>query len=223
MNNYKPIGVILADPHPLFRKGVGDFLKEQQEVSLKILYDCSSGADLLRYCQSGQGEIVVMDLNLKKVDGFSVLEAWSSRKLGQNILVLSSYNDPKLVQKALRLGASGYLLKSCKPQELLEAISHVIKGEQFLGPQIHPQVQGESARKSQGLNDGFARKYRLTKRETEILQLIAEALSNKEIANQLYISDQTVGVHRKNIMRKLGVNNIAELMRVAIYYKLDYH
>ena len=162
-----------------------------------------------------------MDLNLEQQDGFSVLEARTRRKLAQQVIVLSAYNDPKFVQKSIRLGAAGYMLKKCPPNQLLEGMRCVLNGEQYIGEGVRVQNGAGIYPSKQGLHDGFAKKHRLTKRETEVLQLIAAALSNKEIAEQLFISDQTVGVHRKNIMRKLGVNNIAELMRAAIYHQFD--
>jgi len=137
------------------------------------------------------------------------------------ILALTMYDEAKLVKSAFKAGVDGYILKNSDPYELLRAIEEVLKGKTYIG--IGVQLVGARANgttfmadKEKGkFEDKFIQKYNLTKREIEILKLISQAFSNKEIASELFISDQTVSVHRKNIMRKLNVSNIAGLIKIA--------
>jgi DNA-binding NarL/FixJ family response regulator len=138
------------------------------------------------------------------------------------VLVMTMFDDPRMVKAAFKAGADGYMLKSGTQAELFRAIETVMEGHTYLSSGVamdkpHSNSQDTS---SGFLDKQFAGKYGLTRREIEIMQHIGQALSNKEIAEQLFISDQTVSVHRKNIMRKLRVNSTASLIKIAFEHHL---
>ncbi|MCB0707692.1 MAG: response regulator transcription factor [Saprospiraceae bacterium] len=212
--------IVLADPHPFFRMGVCQYLENALPVPMEVRFQTNSGKVLLNHLHPEEDSLVVMELNLAEKDGFQVLETIQKRRLPVKCLILSSYADPKIIKRAYQAGAGGYLLKRSDPTALPEAIEVVLRGEIFMGEGVQLNQSKGSDRFEKSFEDGFAQKYLLTRREIEVLRLISDALSSKEIARKLYISDQTVGVHRKNIMRKLGVNNVAELMRTAFDHSL---
>jgi DNA-binding NarL/FixJ family response regulator len=132
------------------------------------------------------------------------------------LLVLTSYDDARLVKATFKAGADGYMLKSSGKEELYRAIDDIMHGQTYVGRGVVLADQRPGASSSGALLENrFARRFGLTRREMEIMQYIGQAMNNKDIAGKLFISDQTVSVHRKNIMRKLGVNNTASLIKIA--------
>ncbi|MBK8426062.1 MAG: response regulator transcription factor, partial [Lewinellaceae bacterium] len=155
-------------------------------------------------------------------DSLKMLPSMKKGSVQTRVLVMTMFDDPRLVKAAFKAGADGYMLKSGSQAELLQAIEQVIEGHTFLGKGVALDIlYNRSHNGNDGLPDKqFAGKYGLTRREIEIMQHIGQALSNKEIADQLFISDQTVSVHRKNIMRKLRVNSTASLIKIAFEHHL---
>jgi len=216
----KVIKTVIADDQPLFIAGLRSIFTEKSS-EIDILSCHSDGKDLLKDQSLNRADLLILDLNLSGSDGLSVIKALRARPESPAILVFSRYNDANIVKTAFRNGTDGYLLKKECPDALFGAIKSVLSGKTYVGAGV--QIKTQQARKSHPKSAGdqpsfeerFIRKYHLTKRELEVLNLITEALSNKEIARELYISDQTVSVHRKNIMRKLGVSNTAGLIKIA--------
>ncbi len=213
------LNTILVDDHQIFIEGLKSVL---QKSSLEVIATAADGNEALELIQFRQPEFLILDLNLPGKDGLEILSFIKYHRLPIKTLVLSMYADPKIVRSALKKGAKGYLLKDRDIHELKNAIEEIIKGNIYLGKGL-PSVSigNEKLRKRSPIySDPFTKKHYLTKREIEILNLIAQAMSNKEIARELFISDQTVGVHRKNIMRKLGVSNTAGLVKLAYDHSL---
>lgn len=214
----KQVSVVVADDHQLFVEGLISVLKRTRKLNLEVAGHAADGKSLMKILPQHLPDILLLDLNLPDEDGLDLIPEIRKRYKDVRIIVLTMYDDPKLVKTARKRGAQGYVLKSCDREELLQALACVSEGECYYAEEL-ASVNGRS-RSDVNLQervyvDKFVRKHHLTKRELEILQLIAQALSNKEIAGQLFISDQTVSVHRKNIMRKLGVSNTAGLVKVA--------
>ena len=211
---------VIADDHPIFRKGLCCHLAQLSQPAFNIVAETGNGRQALQACEEYEPELLVLDMNMPVLDGIGVLDALEEKATKPYTLVLSAYEHPKMIRAALDAGADGYLLKSAKLEDLHAAVKTLLKGETFIseGAQLN---KPRSRRAKNGLSekyaavDVFVKKYNLTKRELEILELITQALSNKEIGKTLYISDQTVSVHRKNIMRKLGVSNTAGLIKTA--------
>ena len=177
-----------------------------------------NGNQAIELLESQRPDLALLDLNLPGKDGLEILQYIFKKKLPTKTLVLTMYSDPKVVRKALKSGAAGYLLKDQDAGELTSAIREVMRGKTYLGKGLSEMVNSTKLMgrpSKETYQDTFPKIHYLTKREAEILNLIAQAMSNKEIAQELFISDQTVSVHRKNIMRKLGVSNTAGLVKIA--------
>jgi DNA-binding NarL/FixJ family response regulator len=197
------ISILLVDDHSLVRRGFRRMLEDENDFA--VVGEASDGDEAIRLARELQPQVIVMDCALPKTSGLiatrRILEA--SPKIA--ILMLSMHSEDTLVQQALEAGARGYMLKNAVDLELATAIRRVVKGELVLAPQL----ARPSALKGQRTSG-------LTVRELEILQHIVAGKSNKEIADQLDLSANTVSVHRANIMDRLGIHKTAELVVYAI-------
>lgn len=215
------IKTIIADDHPIFLQGLRTTLSQNRLLPIEIIGVYNNGNQVLETITKERIDLLVMDLNLGDLDGFELIKRLRSRHPDLGIQILSRYNETKMVKAALQAGANAYILKTGRPEELFQSIKSILNQTTFVG-------KGVEVNESRGLNgkglhsfeDKFVKKYYLTKREIQILRLITQAKSNKEIAKDLFISDQTVSVHRKNIMRKIGVSNTAGLIKTAYDYCL---
>lgn len=216
------IKTILADDHRIFTEGVRAILRKDPDIKFEIVGIVHNGMELIRLLKQRKADLIILDLNLPEKDGLEVISFVRSNRIDVKVLALSMYEEPKIIKSAFKAGVNGYILKSRGVDELFNAIETIFNGNNFLGEGV--SLNGSSIENGRGhkhrkkifdLEDRFVKKHSLTKRELEILQLITQALSNKQIAKELFISDQTVSVHRKNIMRKLGVCNTAGLIKVA--------
>lgn len=210
---------IIADDHPIFLKGLENLLTYNNSQSLEVLRSCESGRGVLQALNQWKCDLLILDLSLQDMDGLEVIKAVRDRSTDVVILVLSRFKDAKMVKSAIQTGADGYLLKTSKPEEIFVAIKNVMAGDTYIGSGIK-LTEDWQENGFRSFEEKFVKKYFLTKREIQILRLITEAKSNKQIAKELYISDQTVSVHRKNIMRKIGVSNTAGLIKLAYDYCL---
>lgn len=222
------VKTILADDHRIFVEGLKTVLKRSNRPHFEIVGVAYSGYDLLEMVTNMEADLLILDLRLPQKDGLDIIKSIRAKKIPIRILVLTSYESPRIVKSAISAGADGYILKNKQVTELFDAVECLIEGDSFLGDGISLSGANRSNRQkmtahqqlSPPFEDAYVKRYSLTKREMEILRLITQAMSNKEIARELFISDQTVSVHRKNIMRKLGVSNTAGLIRVAYDYAL---
>jgi DNA-binding NarL/FixJ family response regulator len=218
------IRTVIADDHPIFVEGLKQVLLSNFDFRFKITALATDGRSALHQLKHKKSEtdLLILDLNLPELDGFEVLEALGADRQHIRVLILSMYEDPKLIKEAFKVGVDGYLLKTQVVEELFVGIREIMEGNRYIGKGVMLYSSEEDGHTGASapphtdiFEDKFIRKYHLTKREMEILHLITRAKSNKEIGLQLFISDQTVSVHRKNIMRKLGVSNTAALIKVA--------
>jgi len=209
------IRVIIADDHVLFLDGLKRVLAESADFNFDIVGTATSGLEVIRLVKMNKPHIVFLDLNMPGKDGLAVLQEIKDWNKEIKVIVVTMYDKAKIVKSALKIGCKGYVLKMYGKHELFAAVESVLSGETFVGKGIEFTSQGIPKKQDVRFDDSFIRKHKLTKRELEILKLISQALSNKQIGKKLFISDQTVSVHRKNIMRKLGVSNTAGLIKVA--------
>jgi DNA-binding NarL/FixJ family response regulator len=215
------IKIIIADDHRIFTEGLRAVLKGDPDTQFEIVGIVHNGQELSRLLKKKPADILILDLNLPDMDGLEIITFIKNERISIRVLALSMYEQPRIIKSAFKAGVDGYILKSKGVDELFDAIDAVMQGNTYIGQgvafssEFHKSI-GEK-RKIHGFQfeDRFIKKHNLTKRELEILRLITQAMSNKEIGRELYISDQTVSVHRKNIMRKLGVSNTAGLLKVA--------
>jgi len=216
----KRLDVLIADDHPIFVLGLQTILQQHSEFSFDVVQIARTGKEALEYLQQQPVDLLLLDLSMPEMDGLELLKVLRRKRLGCKTIVLSMYNNPKLVKLAMKRGSSAFLYKSNASDELARALEAVMAGDIFLGDTVWlpgAGVSGQRKRRSGAnhLEEGFLAKYRITKREREVLQLIVQGLNNREIADHLFISEQTVHVHRKNMMRKLDVGNTASLVRMA--------
>lgn len=215
------IRTVIADDHQLFITGLSSILKDSDQYEFEIVALAHDGDELMEKLKLYNPDFLILDLNMPGKDGLDVLKLVRKENRDLKILTLTMYDDSKIVKSAFKTGSDGYVLKTENKDGLLKGIHEVLEGKTHLGEgvRLNEELITESGvtieRFVSPYEDRFIKKYNLTKREIEILRLITQALSNKEIAKELYISDQTVSVHRKNIMRKLGVSNTAGLIKLA--------
>jgi two-component system nitrate/nitrite response regulator NarL len=217
-----PIRLLIADDHRLYVETLVIALQHQNSIPVKILGTVHNGEELLNTLQDHSPDIILLDLNMPILNGLEVIPLIRADYPGLKILVVTKYRDPKFVKECLQIhGVSGYILKTSSLSELLDGIYQVNDGHSYIskGLQIYPKEINEEDEISP-FDETFLAKYNLTRRELEILGLIAHAKSNSEIADGLFISPQTVGAHRKNIMRKLNISSTAGLVRFAIENQL---
>lgn len=218
------LNVLLADDHPIFAEGLQAVLS--RPAGGKFTYNIQgilrSGTQVTDLLRGGGTDLLLLDLNLPETDSLKMLPSVKKISDQTRVLVMTLFDDPRMVKAAFKAGADGYMLKSGTQAELFLAIETVMDGHTYLGSGVVLDRSHANGRDTTSgfLDQQFAGKYGLTRREIEIMQHIGQARSNKEIAEQLFISDQTVSVHRKNIMRKLRVNSTASLIKIAFEHHL---
>ena len=199
----KKITVLLVDDHSLVRRGFRRMLED--EPDMKVVGEAGDGEEAIRLARELEPQVVVMDCALPKMNGLDATRQILEALPHTAVLMLSMHSESTWVRQAIEAGAKGYVLKNALDLELGEAIRKVAAGETV----FDPQVEQRSALKGE-------RSAALTHRELEVLQMIVDGKSNKEIATELDLSANTVAVHRANIMSSLGIHKTAELVVYAI-------
>jgi DNA-binding NarL/FixJ family response regulator len=210
------LDILVADHHPIFVEGLRSLLSNtgDERFSYNIKGVAINGFQVAEYLGKSQPDIFLLDPDLPDAEGLKIVASVKQAGTKTRILILNGSGDPTHIQAAFRAGADGYMLKSGSEDELLQAVGALAEGGTFVGKGLVPmEFQGRPAELLPELR--FAKKSGLTRRELEILKLIGQALTNKEISQRIFISDQTASVHRKNIMRKLGVNSTGALIKLA--------
>jgi DNA-binding NarL/FixJ family response regulator len=206
-----PIRVLLADDHALVRAGFRALLEALPEV--QVLEEAANGRDAMRLTKLHQPDVVLMDIAMAGMNGLEAAERIVKEFPRVRVLVLSMHANEEYVLQALRVGAAGYLLKDADTAELDIALRAVTRGETYLSPGVSRQVVDDYVRR---VGPGTTTLDQLTPRQREILQLIAEGQSTKEIAQTLDLSVKTVETHRAQLMDRLDIHDVAGLVRYAI-------
>ena len=197
------ITVLLADDHGLVRRGFRRILEDDE--GMKVVGEAANGVEAIRMAHELKPKVVVMDLSMPELDGVQATKEIVKHLPGTEVLILSMHADDNYVRNALDAGAKGYLLKSSIDVDLVGAIRSVAEGKRFMGNGLRYAARGQDDELS-----------KLTAREKQVLQLIAQGRSNKEIASLLELSVNTVSVHRANLMEKMNIHRTAELVLFAI-------
>jgi DNA-binding NarL/FixJ family response regulator len=195
--------IFIVDDHYMVIEGIRSLL--QHEKGMEWMGHAQTAASCLAYLQREQPDVILMDINLPDKSGIDLCAEVKAKYPSVFIIGLSTFNQQSFIQKMMENGASGYVLKNATQDELVEAITMVCKGKTYLSDEA-----------SHALRDQSTTNIILTRREKEVLELIAEGMTNNEIAQQLFISVTTVDTHRKNLLAKFEAKNVASLIRTAV-------
>jgi len=209
------ISVLIADDHGVVREGIRRLIEGESDIDL--CGEASDGRELLEQVAKHRPQVVILDITMPHMSGLETLEQIRSRYPDVKTILLSVHADPPMIQSAVTLGVDGYLLKNARPSEIVSAIRAVTRGGSYFSPQIARQIVTQIRDPRPAGDEPFSL---LSGREREVLHLIAEGLSAKEIAVELSISTKTVEAHRTSLMRKLGVRKATELVRYAVRHGL---
>lgn len=204
------IRVLLADDHSLVRQGFRRILEDESDV--EVVGEAGGGAEAIELDRQLDPDVVVLDMSMPEINGLHAAIEILRHRPERRILILSMYDEPQYVRNALAAGVRGYILKNARETDLLRAVRAVAGGGQFLSPELAAAMQNTASEDA----DADARFGQLSAREIQVLRLIALGRSNKEIAELLGVSANTVAVHRTNLMATLGVHKAAELVLIAV-------
>ncbi len=210
------IRVLLVDDHTLFREGIRSLLKSQPDI--KIISEAEDGHTAVKMALDLDPDLVLMDITMPLLNGLDCAQKIKRKKPEIQILILTMHENEEYIRNALAFGASGYILKDASAEELITAVRSVHRGELVLSPAITSLVVLNYLRWGDSYNQDSTEF--LSPREREVLQLIAEGHTNKQIAEILCISIKTVQAHRTNLMSKLDLHDKGELIKYAIQKKI---
>jgi two-component system response regulator NreC len=205
--------VLLADDHGIVRRGLRSLL--ESEPGVEVIGEAVDGMEALRLCTKAPPDVLILDIGMPKMNGIEVAARVQKLDSPPTVIVLSMHADESYIIRALAAGARGYLLKDATDEDLLPALRSVAAGRTFFSPSVTGVLMEDYVRQLQarGLTDTY---HLLTDREKEVLQLLAEGRSNKEVAMLLDLGVSTVETHRSNLMQKLDLHNTAEIVLYAV-------
>lgn len=207
------IRVLVADDHAIVREGVRMILARENDI--EVVGEAGDGQQALEQVGKLRPQVVIMDISMPAMGGIEATQRVRAQYADVQVLALTMHEDETYVFQLLRAGAAGYVLKRAAAQDLVQAVRAAARGEAFLYPSVARKVVEDYLRRVEA-GEERERYDGLTSREKEILTLIAQGLSNQQIAGQLYISIKTVQTHRAHILEKLGLHDRTELVRYAI-------
>lgn len=205
-----PVRIMIADDHQMIREGLKQLL--EMDGKFLVVEQANDGEECLEKLKNTKPDVLLLDINMPKLNGIQVLKKIREENDKQKVLVLTIHNEIEYLEKAVEIGVNGYILKDADYQTLEKAIFHVSKGEDYIEPSLTPRLKERMVRPPMQYNKNEI----LTRREIEILQLLAEGLFNKEIAYKLSISEKTVKNHVSNIFKKIKVSDRTQAAVYAI-------
>lgn len=208
------VSVLVADDHGIVREGLKHLLEGEDDIA--VCGEASDGREVLVQVEKHSPEVVILDITMPRLGGLETLEKLRANHPGVKVILLSVHGDPPLIQSAVSLGADGYVLKNGRATEVVAAVRAVTKGGSYFSPPVAREIV-DHLRAPKKATEPFSL---LSSREREVLHLIADGLSAKEIAAELEISTKTVEAHRTSLMRKLGARKATELVRYALRHGL---
>ena len=208
MNILSSTSLYLADDHQILIDGLTAFFDNTE--GLEVIGHANDGMTLLRELNHKKPQIILLDLNMPKFDGLKTLQRLVLDYPQIKVIILSNYDQAHLIKETEKMGAKGYLLKNGSKQELLEAIETVKNGGTYFNIKEAEEETGDEV-----FVDVFKKRFQLTKREIEIIRLVCNGASTPELSKKLFIAENTVNTHRRNIMYKLDVKNVAGLIGFA--------
>ncbi len=205
----KPINIMIADDHSMVREGIKQLLELDGDIIVKA--EANSGKQCIELLDEKQTDVLLLDINMPNMNGLQVLQHIRESKKNVKVLILTIHNEVEYLMRAVELGVDGYVLKDSDSSVLKKAIFSINRGETFIQPELAPMLKVKMEEKNNYINNYDDS---LTKREIEVLKLLAEGLFNKEIAYMLAISEKTVKNHVSNIFKKI---NVSDRTQAAVY------
>ena len=204
--------LLLADDHGIVRRGLRSLLEEEGHT---VVAEAADGLEAVRLCEEHRPDLLILDIAMPKLNGIEVAARAQKLDRAPGVIMLSMHADESYIIRALAAGARAYLLKNATDEDLAPAIRAVVSGKPFFSPAVTAVLVEDYMRtlKTRGLTDSY---HLLTDREKEVLQLLAEGRSNKEVATLLDVGVSTVETHRSNLMQKLDLHNTAEIVLYAV-------
>jgi len=209
------ISVLVADDHGIVREGLRRLLESEHD--LQVVGEARDGREVLDEVEKHQPQVVVLDITMPRLGGLETLERLRANHPDVKVVLLSVHGDPPFIQSAIALGADGYILKNGRAAEIVTAVREVMNGGSYFSPAVAKEIVDQLRSPKPAVAEPFSL---LSGREREVLHLIADGLSAKEIGTELEISTKTVEAHRTSLMRKLGVRKATELVRYALRHGL---
>ena len=223
----QPIRVILADDHPVVRRGLAAIVDVEDDI--QVVGEADNGQEALALVHAKKPDVVLMDLQMPVMDGVEATRRIRAETPQAKVIILTTFADDDYIYEGVAAGARGYLLKDAPPDQLIEAIRAAYRGESLLDPEVAARIldrfsslmsqspaADDSLAETEGASTELAHAPSLTPREMEVLALVAQGARNKDIAQDLVISERTVKIHVGNILGKLHVSNRTEAVAVAI-------
>ncbi len=204
----KPVNIMIADDHSMVREGIKQLLELDGDIV--VTSEASNGKQCIELLDENRTDVLLLDINMPLMNGLQVLQYIRENRIKIKVLILTIHNEVEYLMRAVELGVDGYVLKDSDSSVLKKAIFCVNRGESFIQPELTPILKVKLEEKNSQTNDDDA----LTKREIEVLKLLAEGLFNKEIAYMLAISEKTVKNHVSNIFKKI---NVSDRTQAAVY------
>ncbi len=211
------IRIMLADDHTLFRQGIRTLIAV--ETDMEVIGEASNGSDVVERCGELRPDLVLMDIGMPGLSSFEAIRQIKKARPETKILFLTMYDDEDYLVEGMEVGASGYVLKDSPAQQLVAAIRDIWRGGSYLSPRMLSQLVDDFRSRIKSANR-MPRFATLTVREREVLKMLAEGNSVKEIAGDLTLSVKTIEAHKFNLMRKLDIHNKAQLVQYAIQKKI---
>jgi len=204
----KKIKVLLVDDHQIILDGIKSLLENADEI--QVVATANDGNEALNTLKLITIDVILMDIDMPKLNGIDATRQIHEKYKDVRVIMLTMHNESAMIKNLIEIGAHGYLLKNSSKEELLDAIYKVAKGEKYFSSEVTMSLLNPEKSKTSDIQIDF------TQREIEIIQLLADGHTNKEIGVKLFISHRTVDTHRTNILKKVGVNNVAGLISFAI-------
>lgn len=210
------IRLLLVDDHKIIRDGIRSLVSGNNDIF--IAGECEDGDEVEGFLNTNEVDVILMDINMKRMNGIDATEYILKKFPGKKVLALSMHNEEVYIAKILKAGALGYILKNTGKEELIDAIFKVNGQENYFSKEVSDIMMSKymKTQKKSSTSKSLLTLEELTKREIEILKLIATEMTNSEIGEKLFISSRTVDTHRRNLLQKLQVKNTAGLVRFAL-------